>query len=116
MFFECVVAKVIWEYVRDLLGIKISGDYISIASKWLHKEKFYCVNVISVAVLRSIWLTRNAMIFGKKDWSSVKWILRKSRKRLVDWEIICKESKVKMKKWLSDPDRLILEPLRIGKD
>jgi hypothetical protein len=54
MFFECVVAKVTWEYVRELLGIKIGGDYISIASKWLHKEKFYCVNVISAVVLRSI--------------------------------------------------------------
>jgi hypothetical protein len=37
MFFECVVAKVTWEYVRELMGIKIGGGYISIASKWLHK-------------------------------------------------------------------------------
>jgi hypothetical protein len=37
MFFECVVARVTWEYVRELMGIEIGGDYISIASKWLHK-------------------------------------------------------------------------------
>jgi hypothetical protein len=57
------------------------------------------------------------MIFYKQAWSSVKWILRKSRKMLVDWEVICKESKKEeMKKWLSGLDKLIQEPLRIGND
>jgi hypothetical protein len=57
------------------------------------------------------------MIFDKQVWSSVKWILRKTGKMLVDWEVIYKESKKEeMKKWLSDLDKLIQEPLRIGND
>jgi hypothetical protein len=56
------------------------------------------------------------MIFDKQVWSSVKWILRKTGKMLVDWEVIYKESKEEMKKWLSDLDKLIQEPLRIGND
>jgi hypothetical protein len=49
-----------------LVGIVVGSDYISVASKWLHKGKYYCVNVISAAALRSIWLTSNAMIFDKQ--------------------------------------------------
>jgi hypothetical protein len=115
LFFECVVAKVIWSYISDLVGIEVGGDYVSVASKWLSKEKNYCINVISAAALRSIWLTRNAMIFDKQVWSSVKWILRKIRILLLDWEVMCKKSKMgEMKAWLSGLERLIQEPLRIG--
>jgi hypothetical protein len=81
---------------------------MSVVSKWLHKEKFYCVNAISTAVLRSIWLNRNVVIFDKQARSSVKWILRKTRKILLDWELICRElKKEEMKKWLSSLDKLI---------
>jgi hypothetical protein len=55
MFFECDIAKAIWCYVRDFLGIDIE----SVAAKWLHKEKFYVPNTISTAVLRGMWLIRN---------------------------------------------------------
>jgi hypothetical protein len=54
LFFECVVAKVIWSYISDLIGIEVGGDYVSVASKWLNKEKNYCINVIFAAALRSI--------------------------------------------------------------
>jgi hypothetical protein len=39
-FFDCVVAKVIWKHVSEFLGVEIGNDYLSVASKWLHKEKF----------------------------------------------------------------------------
>jgi hypothetical protein len=71
-FFDRVVAKVIWRHVSDFLGFEIGTDYLTVASKWLHKEKFCCVNIISSAVLRSIWLVRNDIIFRKQDWSNVK--------------------------------------------
>jgi hypothetical protein len=41
LFFECCVAKVIWGYAKEFLGMKISFDYISVASKWLSEEKAY---------------------------------------------------------------------------
>jgi hypothetical protein len=40
LFFDCVVAKVIWKHVSEFLGVEIGNDYLSVASKWLHKEKF----------------------------------------------------------------------------
>jgi hypothetical protein len=92
LLFECVVAKVVWSYIREVLGIEIEADYLSVAAKWLQKEKIYCVNAIS-AVLRGIWLIRNDMLFNKQVWSSMTVVLRKIMKILGDWKIICKEKK-----------------------
>jgi hypothetical protein len=50
LFFDCVVAKNIWEYVREFLDLDIGSDYIPVASRWLHKEKYYVANIISTGV------------------------------------------------------------------
>jgi hypothetical protein len=52
LFFECAIAKAIWNFVSEFLGYELGSNYISVASKWLQKEKYYCVNIISTAVLR----------------------------------------------------------------
>jgi hypothetical protein len=66
------------------LGFDIGNDYLSVASKWLHKEKFYNTNVISSTVLRSIWLVRNNMVFNKNVWSYVKYFLRMALRILME--------------------------------
>jgi hypothetical protein len=71
-FFECSVVKFIWKSGCEFLGLEIGADYISVASKWLSKKNFALVNVISTAVLRAVWLTRNDFIFNHQAWSSVK--------------------------------------------
>jgi hypothetical protein len=38
------VARVIWNYVSEFLGYDIGQDYLSVASKWIHKDKYYTVN------------------------------------------------------------------------
>jgi hypothetical protein len=48
--------------VSDFLGYDIGIDYILVASKWLHKNKFYSANIISTAVMSGIWLIRNECI------------------------------------------------------
>jgi hypothetical protein len=42
LFFECVVAREIWRYVCDFLGIDIGQDYLSVATRWLQKKKLCC--------------------------------------------------------------------------
>jgi hypothetical protein len=39
---------------------------LSVASKWLQKEKCYDVNMISTTALGGIWLTRNEFAFNKQ--------------------------------------------------
>jgi hypothetical protein len=103
-----MVAKVVWNSVVDFLGIAIGSDYFSVASKWLQKEKYYCVNVISSAVMRGIWLKRNDFIFNKQVWVDVKVVMRRIQRLLVEWRPIFKEGKMDvMMSWLSSLERLI---------
>jgi hypothetical protein len=66
--------------VSEFLGMRLGADYISIASKWLNEKKWDTVNIISTAVLRGIWLTRNDFVFNGQCWLDVKLILRRARK------------------------------------
>jgi hypothetical protein len=77
LFFECAIIKVVWGFVGEYLGFDLGSSYISVASKWLQKEIFDFVNIISTVVLRGIWLTRNDFVFNKHVWLDVKYILRR---------------------------------------
>jgi hypothetical protein len=63
LFFERVVDKAVWDYANEFLGTNIGSDYISVASKWMSRDKFYVANTISASVLRGIWLIRNEFVF-----------------------------------------------------
>jgi hypothetical protein len=108
---------VIWGFVSEFLGFDIGTNYISVASRWLLKNKCYVVNVISTAVLRGIWLIRNDMIFNKQDWTGIKAVLRRVYRLSMEWKIIIKEVKMgEMETWLYFLDQLIQKPLKIKGD
>jgi hypothetical protein len=56
--------------------MEIGSDYISVASKWL-REKSYTTNIISSAVMRGLWVTRNDFVFNNQVWSDVRMVLKK---------------------------------------
>jgi hypothetical protein len=93
LFFECAIIKVVWGFVGEYLGFDLGSNYISVASKWLQKEIFDFVNIISTVVLKGIWLTRNDFVFNKHVWLDVKCILRRIWKLTMEWRIIRKETK-----------------------
>jgi hypothetical protein len=59
LFFGCVVAKVIWKEVSRFCGYEVGTDYLSVAGKWLDKNKYCVINMITAAVLWGLWLIRN---------------------------------------------------------
>jgi hypothetical protein len=77
--------------MSEVLGCDVGGDYLSVASKLIHKNKCYGVNIFMFAVLRGIWLTRNKMVFDKQAWLDVKGILRKTLHLIMEWRLIFKE-------------------------
>jgi hypothetical protein len=96
------------------LGLNIGADYISVASKWLSRDKFYVVNTISATVLRGIWLTRNKFVFQNQVWADVKMVMGKVLALTVKWRPICKAVKVEsMKSWCTFLEQQIREPLMI---
>jgi hypothetical protein len=103
-----------WSYVCEFIGFDIGKDLISVAEKWLHKEKFYVVNMISSAVMRGIWLVRNDFVFNQQDWLDVKMVLKKILRLSWGWKVLCKEvNLVKMMSWLSFLELQMKEPLKI---
>jgi hypothetical protein len=94
LFFECVVAKAVWSMVCEFLNIVVGDSYISVASKWLSREKHYSVNIITIAVLRGLWLTRNDMVFQRQVWQEVKTVLRRALRLTSEWWPLIKEEKL----------------------
>jgi hypothetical protein len=100
--------------MSGILGYELGGDYLSVASKWIHKNRCYGVNIFTFAVLRGIWLTRNRMTFDNQVWLDVKVVLRKILFLIMEWRVIYKEDKMQeMMAWLSSLEELIQAPLRI---
>jgi hypothetical protein len=80
LFFECVVAKAVWSYcsmVFEFVNMDMGDSYISVASKWMSTEKHYYINIITTAVQRGLWLTRNDSVFQRQEWLDVKTVLRR---------------------------------------
>lgn len=114
LFFSCVVARNIWDDVSEFLGLSVGTDYISVAAKWLSKEKYYVTNLISSAVLRGIWLIRNDFVFNDQVWLDVKMVWRKIRTLSMEWKDLCRDQQeTEMERWLSYLESLIKRPLRI---
>jgi hypothetical protein len=65
LFFNCLVARNVWSSISTFFGIHLGSDYESVAGLWLANKKHSVMNSIC-PVLRSIWKTRNAMIFDNQ--------------------------------------------------
>jgi hypothetical protein len=69
LFFECVVAAIIWREIGIALDINIKiSNMHDIASLSVNKKKNCNINIIFAAVLRAIWITRNDFIFKRSQW------------------------------------------------
>jgi hypothetical protein len=72
IFFDCVVARNVWEKVSEFFGLPPISDYLSVARIWLANTKHAAQNTIYSAVLWSIWKIRNALVFDNQQWICLK--------------------------------------------
>jgi hypothetical protein len=89
LFFECVVAKNIWDTVSSILDKPLGDDFESIARWWLSEDKNSVINIFSSAVLWTIWSVRNEMCFQGLRWLGVKEILRRTASLIRSWRPLC---------------------------
>ena len=71
LFFECTVARNVWNIVEEVFGINIS-NFESLATKWLCNTRYMHINIVSAAVLWSIWNNRNGIVFNRWSWINIK--------------------------------------------
>jgi hypothetical protein len=63
LFFDCLVAKLVWSGISDLLNVSVGSDFESVARWWLSNKKNIVINVVCTATLWSILKLHNAMCF-----------------------------------------------------
>jgi len=85
LFFDCCVAVSVWSLVAEVLGENIGADYESVAKLWVANKKHLVTNVISSAVLWSLWKLRNEICFQGVFWLGTKMVLIRIAKMLRGW-------------------------------
>jgi hypothetical protein len=89
LFFECAVATAIWSEIRRILQIHITViNFDVIAGLWKNNKQNALANLVSAAVLWSIWLTRNDMCFNRSVWTGMQVIWRRLAFNLAQWIIL----------------------------
>jgi hypothetical protein len=75
-----------------VLGFQPNIKNINDASDlWGDKKKNILCNMLYAAVLRSIWITKNDMIFNRSQWFGMQVMWRKVSYNLAQWKILLKE-------------------------
>ena len=93
LFFDCAVARRCWTVVSDILGIQVGGDIVSIGQLWLSDKKNSVINMITSAVLWSIWKLRNELCFQRSGWKSMEVLFYKILGLLQNWTVLCPVNK-----------------------
>ena len=86
LFFDCIVANQMWSTVQEVFGVEIC-DYYSLASKWLCGKRHLQLNVVSSAVLWSLWINRNNIVFNRKTWLNLKQVWHLILLHLRNWKV-----------------------------
>lgn len=63
LFFNCVVARLMWERTLEVLGLDIGQSFESVGARCLSKERFTAVNIIRSAALWGVWKLMNDLCF-----------------------------------------------------
>jgi hypothetical protein len=96
VFFECAIAKQCWAFVSDIVGFQVGDNMLEIGKCWLSDKKFSTLNMITSAVLWSIWKLRNDLCFQRIGWRSMEMLLFRIAGLLQNWIILCPPSKKEM--------------------
>jgi hypothetical protein len=72
-------------------GLPIIIDFESLGKIWLRGKKFKVYNVLSTAVIWSIWKTRNNLYFQGAYWIKVELMFYMLAKLIMRWALLCKQ-------------------------
>lgn len=78
----------VWATVSGILGLELGNDFESIARFWIANKRHKLTNIISSAVLWSIWKLRNETCFQGAVWMGMKSILLKIVRMLRRWMVL----------------------------
>ena len=86
LFFDCIVACQMWGLVKEVFEVEIY-DFYSLASKWLCTKKHLQLNVVTSAIVWSLWINRNNIVFNRKMWLNLKQVWHLILLHLRKWQV-----------------------------
>ena len=95
-FFYCCVAKLTWELISEIAGMKVGTNFESIGRWWISNDKNAVLNCTCVATLWSLWKSRNHLCFQEGTWQGEGQILGSIAKMLKRWRVLLKQEKLAM--------------------
>ena len=72
LFIDRLVAKLIWPYISELLGVSVGTDFAYVARSWVSNDNNSVINVVCTATWWALWKLRDDMCFQGKTWPGVQ--------------------------------------------
>jgi hypothetical protein len=85
-----MVSELLWQEVHEFFGIRVQ-DFLSLASKWLCSRRYLQFNIVSSAVIWTIWNNRNSIVFNRNLWLNMKQVWQRLLCYLKDWKVPFKD-------------------------
>jgi hypothetical protein len=104
LFFCCCVAQIMWDVVSEISGLPTITDFESLGR--YGGKKFKAHNVLTTAVIWSIWKTGNNLCFQGVCWSRVEVMFYMCAKLIRRWALLCKqEDSERLEVWVLEMER-----------
>lgn len=91
LFFDCLVAKLVWQEVSSSPSRQVGTSVESVTSLWIAGKKLDSLNTIVASVLWALWKHRNSIIFNGGIWMSLNQIWSLVLRTIRKWRLIFKE-------------------------
>ncbi|PNT70933.1 hypothetical protein BRADI_2g20066v3, partial [Brachypodium distachyon] len=115
LFFDCVVSKLTWNLISDILGITIGSDFESVGRWWISTNRHAAHDIVSTAILWTIWPYRNAICFQGKQWRNAQELWNGAIAPCRKWKILCREKcSLELEQFIRAMERRQSELLRIA--
>jgi hypothetical protein len=113
--FSAAGCRIMWQEVSEISGLPSIVDFESLGKYWLRGKNYKAFNVLTTAVIWSIWKTRNNLCFQGAVWARMEVLFYTCAKLIRKWMLLCKqEDAMKLETWATMLERRSARPSRLA--